>query len=202
MGGRGSGRTGGFGALIDKTDDYHSVDLAWMRRQGCLAHGSSGALTWSRGETATGSIRYRVELDGLRLLYRTRRPDADWQAIDELVPFAYSRSNYRGRRNWFECPTCRRRCRILYGGSYFRCRRCHSLKYDTQYSSPFSSGASRVLRIRQRLGDKGSIDDPFPEKPKGMHWKTYERLQVEADHLQGRWAAGLMKHLGLFDRNA
>ena len=76
MGGRGSGRTGGFGALIDKTDDYHSVDLAWMRRQGCLAHGSSGALTWSRGETATGSIRYRVELDGLRLLYRTRRPDS------------------------------------------------------------------------------------------------------------------------------
>ncbi len=30
-------------------------------------------------------------------------------------------------------------------------------------------------------GGSPCIVDPFPEKPKGMHWRTYQRLQLEAE---------------------
>ena len=28
--------------------------------------------------------------------------------------------------------------------------------------------------------------DPFPEKPKGMHWKTYKKLEYEANWREDR----------------
>jgi hypothetical protein len=32
-------------------------------------------------------------------------------------------------------------------------------------------------KIRERLGDSANMMELFPGRPKGMHWKTYERLQ-------------------------
>jgi hypothetical protein len=31
-------------------------------------------------------------------------------------------------------------------------------------------------KIRERLGDSANMMEPFQERLKGMHWKTYERL--------------------------
>jgi hypothetical protein len=200
MGGRGSGRSGGLGMLTVKCHEYHSVDLDWLRRKRCLRPGYSGKLTWSRGGTPTGNIDYRVEASGLRLIYKTRSHGGDWRDVDELVPFVQTRTNFGGGRRWFECLSCRTRCRILYGGAYFRCRRCHRLKYDTQYEPPFARAATRALKIRDRLGCRGGIGDPFPAKPKGMHWRTYERLQAQEERLQNAWALGIMTKWNLSDR--
>lgn len=90
------------------------------------------------------------------------------------------------------CPACNRRCRILYGpGSRFLCRRCGDLKYETQYEPDFARAATRALKIRERLGGRCGIDDPFPPKPKGMHWRTYQRLEAEEEALQRSWALGI-----------
>src|SRR5215813_7958538 len=35
------------------------------------------------------------------------------------------------------------------------------------------------------------IVDPFPEKPKGMHWRTYQRLQLEAARAEMRFLSHL-----------
>lgn len=196
MGGRGSGRQSSWGLLVDKCSDYHSVDLAWLRRRACLRPGYSGSLTWSRCGTKTGSIGYRVETNGLRLIYRTRSYGGEWVDIDEVIPFVETDTNFGGRRQWFLCPTCRRRCRIIYGGSRFRCRRCYRLKYESQYEPPFGRAATRCHKIRERLGYSGALDEPFPPKPKGMHWKTYERLELLEQQLQQRWAAGVMQKFG------
>jgi hypothetical protein len=37
----------------------------------------------------------------------------------------------------------------------------------------------RAQGIRERLGGSANMTKPFPEKPKGMHWSTYNRLWWE-----------------------
>ena len=40
------------------------------------------------------------------------------------------------------------------------------------------------------------MTDPFPEKPHGMRWKTYNRHKAKADELQLKWdPQGLLEKL-------
>jgi hypothetical protein len=55
------------------TEDYHAIDLAWLRRKGCLKNGYAGRITWSRGGAEPTSIGYRVEQAGLWLIYAPGR---------------------------------------------------------------------------------------------------------------------------------
>jgi hypothetical protein len=38
----------------------------------------------------------------------------------------------------------------------------------------------RAQMIKMRLGGSNDPLDPFPQKPRGMHWRTYERLREQA----------------------
>jgi hypothetical protein len=127
----------------------------------------------------------------VRLVYKHRRPGSEWHDVSEFIPFVEMTTNFGGRRQWFQCLSCRRNCRILYGRAYFRCRRCQGLRYETQYEPPFARAATRALKIRERLGSKGGIDEAFPAKPKAMHWKTYNRLRAREEWLQQQWALGI-----------
>ena len=96
--------------------------------------------------------------------------------------------NYGGRRPWFQCPgmvngtRCGRRVAKLYQrGRYFRCRTCQKLAYSTQRETGTERLRERACRIRKRLGGPQNIFAPFPPKPKGMHWKTYIRLEEKAE---------------------
>lgn len=200
MGGRGSGRSASFGMLTAKCNEYHSIDLAYLRRKKLLNVGRWSTLHWSRGGQETGWIRIECLNGGVRLVYRFRRGGDEWQDVSEFVPLIETATQFGGTRQWFECLSCRRRCRILYGGSYFRCRRCHGLKYETQYEPAFGRAATRALKIRERLGCRDGIEAPFPDKPKHMRWATYLRLRDEEAELQSRWAAGIISRFRLFER--
>jgi hypothetical protein len=140
----------------------------------------SGSLRWSSGGQETGRISYIVFPHALRLIYRTRRDeDEDWKLIEEDVPFVFSGTAFGGRRRWFLCLSCHRRCRILYGGSYFRCRRCHGLVYGSQFENGWQRALTRAENVRMRLGGSASMDAPFPPKPKGMWWSTFDRLRAQ-----------------------
>jgi hypothetical protein len=39
----------------------------------------------------------------------------------------------------------------------------------------------RSRNIRARLGGGPNLFDPFPEKPRGMHRRTYFRLRVQGE---------------------
>jgi hypothetical protein len=50
-----------------------------------------------------------------------------------------------------------------------------------------------------KLGGSGSMDEPFPWKPKGMHWRTYLRWVRKSKAIEERlWALeAAMLHLDL-----
>jgi hypothetical protein len=96
-------------------------------------------------------------------------------------------------RPWIICPGagCGRRVVILYGpGRYFLCRHCYDLAYESQRENGVTRALRRAQTIRERLGGSANMTKPFPDKPKGMHWRTYERLwwahhEAETEQLAG-----------------
>ena len=43
----------------------------------------------------------------------------------------------------------------------------------------------RAQKIKMRLGGSNDPLEPFPQKPRGMHWRTYRRLRDQAHAAQG-----------------
>lgn len=196
MGGIGSGRRWQFGA--ETTEDYKSVDVRWLKREGMLEPGSNRRVTWSRRGEVVGSIVLRAEADRLHFDYKHRSHGSDWK--DECYPVALERTpcNKGGERPWFRCPAqgCGRRVAILYGGTIFACRRCYRLAYPSQRETPYDRAARKADRIRNRLNWPGGILEGGDwGKPKGMHWKTYRKLCCEHDELSQKALAGIMNHL-------
>lgn len=180
--------------LTPKTTDYQSIDLAWLRRKGARHPGYSGTIRWSRGGNPTGSIGYSIEAGGLRLRYRTTPRGGEPEDIDELVPITTTPMHFGGCRHWFACPSCWRRCRILYGGARFRCRLCRGARYESQYQHAALTVCDIRWRLRERLEARGGLDsrffgldDGFPPKPPRMHWSTYRKLEALDDQLAARW---------------
>ena len=182
-----------------KCEEHRSVDLASLRRRGMLADSGTRTLTWSRGGEITASIGVVAVERGVHLIYRVRERDGDWQDVDELIPYVWTPTQFGGRRQWLQCPGCSKRCRIVYSGTRFRCRRCLQLRSASQYEPPGLGGVDQADKIRKRLGDNdGSAfeQDEFPPKPKGMHWKTYRRLEQRYDDQQFRWTRAALAKFG------
>lgn len=170
-------------------EDYHAIDLAWLRHKGVLKREGWSTITWSRGGEHVASIGIKSEGHSLRLRYRARsRGTNEWEEIDQRVAFAFTDTNFGGRRRWFECPSCDHRCRVLYGGKSYRCSKCHKLKYESQYETSWGRAETQADQICQRLGRLEHDDDSLPPKPKGMHWATYERLARRYEIVTGAFA--------------
>lgn len=88
----------------------------------------------------------------------------------EGVHLAYTPCHYGGGRAWFRCPHCARRVAKLYlaNGQWY-CRRSLNLAYISQSMSAVDRIHHRIAKLESRLNDDG-------EKPKGMHWSTYNRI--------------------------
>ncbi|MEM5516324.1 hypothetical protein WNY37_05135 [Henriciella sp. AS95] len=189
MGGFGSGRGGRF---APKVDEFHKVDLSdfkedWFRR------GYVGTLQWSLGGQTTGSIGYRLSPESMRLVYSTTG-QGKTRHIDEEIQCTFTDQPFGGKRRWIACKSCGARCRVLYGGTLFRCRQCYSATYPSQYEPIYVRGLNQTMRVREKLGGEPGLAYPFPRKPKGMHWRTYRRLE-RAD-----WAAVIRMEEALTSR--
>ena len=88
---------------------------------------------------------------------------------------------------------------ILYGpGKYFLCRRCYDLVYESQRENRMNRALRRAQTIRERLGGSANMTKPFPGKPKGMHWKTYEHLWWEHHEAEMEQLASMREWLDRF----
>jgi|SRR5215211_4750331 len=209
MGGVGSGNWYRFDKK-STTGECESVDVRYLHREGLLEPGCWFSFCWSQAERETGSIRGAVEGNDrpvrVLLLYRHRSGLGDeWEAVQEPISLEWSACNFGGERPWFICPGagCGRRVALLYGlGRYFLCSHCYDLVYKSQQDNEMQRALRRAQAIRGRLGGSANMTEPFPEKPKGMHWKTYDRLWWEHHDAEMEQLAGIREWLDRLEKKA
>jgi len=197
MGGIGSGRRNQGGK--NATDDYRGLDVRRWQRDGFLTPGRAFSWQWTRNGEVTATIQVRSESDRVILSYRQRSGGGEWKDERYPVRLDWSACTYGGRRAWFLCPAagCGRRVAILYGGGIFACRHCYRLAYPSQRETSDDRALRQAQTIRKRLGGTANMMEPFPQKPKGMRWRTYERLaDKERRHTQVS-LAGIVRRFGL-----
>jgi hypothetical protein len=187
MGGSGSGRRWG---SKETTGGYPQVDVRSWQRDGYLAAGR-----WFVCDDL--KIGVAATLDGhgnpiRAILSHQHRKDF-------VIWFSWTRCNYGGARAWFLCPTrgCGRRVAILYGDASLACRHCRQLSYGTQQESPRFRALRRAQAIRMKLRGSPSLADPFPDRPPGMHRRTYRRLYSESLQREGAFMGGVISFLNL-----
>jgi hypothetical protein len=133
--------------------------------------------------------------NSVELIYRYEEPTRGWQSVREHIPFDVTKQHFGGERRWFVCLSCGRRCAVLYAGERFQCRLCLGLVYQSQSEDPRFRSLSKAQRLRQRLGGSRNMAQPFPDKPKGMHWTTYHRLCTEGMALERAGLLSLEKEI-------
>jgi len=178
------------------TDAVLSIDVRELNRRGSFKPGQSFVLTWTSDGKTLGSINVEVLTRGLAFSHSWRHGDEEPELMHYPVRLEWTRCHLGGKRPWFLCPMpgCGRRVAILYSGQKFACRHCCDLVYQSQREPGYWRPAERAFKIRKRLGWPGGLYDCGP-KPKGMHWKTFNRLVAQHDALVERFDAYLEPHL-------
>lgn len=198
MGGFGSGRQGGGRC----TDDMRPLDVRKIDRAGLLTPGRRFNWQWTCNGEVTATISLRVEVDRVVLDYRDQsrhENGGEWESMKYAVPLDWTPCGFGGRRVWWRCPAvgCGRRVAVLHGGRVFACRQCNQLAYRSQREAGDDRATRRAEAIRRRLGWEPGILNGNGLKPKGMHWRTFQRLQSEHDAHVNAALAGMAVKLGL-----
>jgi hypothetical protein len=102
------------------------------------------------------------------------------------IRLSWTQCHFGGARPWMLCPKCSARVARVHQwlGGFF-CRKCLG---NPQYASQCKSAPSRrhfeACKLRLRLGGEASPTAPFPDRPKGMHHRTYTRFKIKAERLE------------------
>ena len=185
-----------------------SIDVRRWHREGRLDPGVSFSSSWTRGGELSASINVHTETDAVVLMYRGRSwGNAEWKSAEQRVPITWTACHFGGQRPWFVCSIyssgryCGRRVAALYGASeLFACRHCYGLAYGSQREPSYLRDVDRAQKIRIQLGGSPNMSERFPDKPKGMHWRTYDRLRHRHDLAEERSMMGLMRFIERRDR--
>jgi hypothetical protein len=208
MGGSGSGRHR-WGDTKATVEECRVLDIGEWRRQSLLRRDAWLTVRWSRGERETGSIgAWLIGRDAEEqvcaavLVYRAGSGEQA-REVRETVPIVWRACRYGGERPYFVCPgedgvPCGRQVLKLYSGreALFLCRHCYELTYESRRESTGNRALRQAQQVRTQLGGSANMLAPFPEKPKGMHWATYERLWERArsaEAVYDRWALGWLQ---------
>ena len=152
-----------------------SIDVGELRRAGILRGPSvtlRPTLRWP-GIEKMRAARYLINLE-LRN-----------QVVPQQIRVSWTPCNYGGGRPWLHCLCGRRVARLFKGmGGYF-CRACIGNPiYACQAKSTQGRRHFKACKLRLRLGGVASLTAPFPERPRGMHRRTYARLRLRAQALE------------------
>lgn len=191
MGGYGSGRSGGRPTV----ESSLTLNLPRLFNTGWLKANTwtSGTLRWSivgtGEETASMGFEARLgeEEGDIRLRWTSTNPwSGEKRQCENRIMLTTSQQPFGGRRWWFVCPHTGRRAARLHlpsGANTFACRNAYQLAYRSQRETARDRALSRAFALRRKLSDDGRIG-AYISKPKGMHWRTFERAMEKIDRAE------------------
>jgi hypothetical protein len=172
------------------------IDVRQLHREGRLSCHQSFPMAWKLGDESCGDILIRTEFDLVILRYQWKdaQDNSRWKLVEQEVPIAWTACALGGQRPWFVCNVfksgvrCQRRAAKIYLGAtpVFACRKCLCLSYASQNKTTRLRLISKAMKIRMRLGGNPNLCTPFPERPKGLHRSSYERLRKIHDDTDSR----------------
>jgi hypothetical protein len=185
MGGYRSGRSSG----MPTVESGLTLDLGRLIKQRNVRPGAhvSGSLVWKmiRSGEKVGEIGFEARLldhgpQWIRLHYSVNSKPMDYK-----VYLTSTRCNFGGVRWWWLCPLSGRRVAKLYlppGATVFAARKAYGLPYRSQRESGIDTTHARQARLSRKLGANYDYFERYvPERPKGMHKRTYYRLAANLE---------------------
>jgi len=160
-----------------KAEDASPLDIRQLRAKRSTRQLQLFVWEWWHGSRFCGSVAVMLADDRMSLIYRTQN-SSDEELTQRTQSISISRTpcNFGGTREWFECPTCPRRCAVVYFRSdRFACRRCQHVAYTSQSGGPLDRLINKVRKAKARV--------VWP-KPKGMRWETHKALSDRAYELE------------------
>lgn len=168
MGGFGSGRSG----RKAKSNMLCGFSVTQCRQNGVLIPGKKSVIRWKFWGNPAGAVTTHATETALVVSYALPGAILGPLRHDHSVRYLFSECHYGGRRMWFECPSCGRRVgKLFVRAERVICLDCGNLTYNTRCKGKGDRAISAMHTIERLLGavPSGSL----PDKPKGMHWRTY-----------------------------
>jgi hypothetical protein len=196
----GSGRWRAIGVAARLPSRVADPSMCWSGIGSAICDRRGGFhAAWTRDGERLASINVQAQRYAVTLKYQCGSYGEDWSDVEHRVAIAWMPCRFGGERPWFVCSVtsngvyCGRSVAKLYiAGRLFACRHCYQLAYASQQEPARLRGLKKSQKIRMRLGGSGNMLEDFPEKPKGMHWRTYERWSRVHDLARERSTIGLM----------
>ena len=121
-----------------------------------------------------------------------KRGDRWVDAVARDVEMDWTGMPSGGKRPWFLCPSCSRRCGVLYSiGPRIMCRKCGGLSYESQSEPRHFRALRKAQKIRVRLGGSANMTEPFPSRPRYMHRRTYQRLRGQYEAVTEQYVGAM-----------
>jgi len=151
---------------VPRVGSYTPLDVHWLARRGILKPGRAfhgKARNDQAHSLLVADDHIRVTIEG----------------HEETIWLTHTVPGYGGKRSWFRCPMCNRRRAKLYFVGRFACRECAGLRYGSKSETRRARLGRKSRKIRAKVDRSDSLAAPFPQKPPGMWWRTYERLRAQ-----------------------
>ena len=157
--------------------DYDYIDVSMLRRRGMLTDSwvtLVPLLRWKR-IVKIRATRYLVSIEFCN------------RVEPQQIRVSWTPCHFGGARPWLHCSCGRRVARLFKGLAGYYCRECFdNPRYASQSKSTQGRLHFELCKLRLRLNGIASLTEPFPERPSGMHRKTYERLRNRAKQLESQ----------------
>lgn len=184
------------------TQEVRRIDLRDLRKSHSMTPGTAFLWSWQANRISDmGKIAIAVYKDKLRLRY-TINQAGESQEYDYPVYFQYTLCNLGGQRAWLTCPLCGKRVAVLYFRRYyFYCRTCQNLNYASsqETNDETAKGLRQIKKLKKKLkAADTTVNSPIPDRPKGMHHRTYNELVEQLRQAENKYWQGVSKKFSDF----